>query len=630
MNKMLSVIAITILLVLTSMIIPPVLGVKIGASEESNIIYVDDVAGEGLDNPPENFTSIQDAINNASNGDTIYVYNGTYIENIVVNKSITLVGEDRDSTIIDGNATGDVLSICVDYVNVNGFKIRNSGSDIFSNYDAGIDIRANFSHISYNEIVFNNGYGIILMGGIPGNYYADIHDNLIFKNNFAGIYLIHTNHSNICKNTVSGNNVGIVIAYVSTNNMIKNNTISNSSEYSIGIFSNNNIISNNEIIDSLDCLNESRGIYASLINQIEISDNNIINNIGGIYLSKVTNSTIFKNIVSNNEWGIYMQEDSQNNTIFENNITSNNMEGVCLTNSSVDNLLYHNNFRCNTVHANDTGNNSWDNGVEGNYWDDFDNESEGAYDNNTDGIVDSPYNISDGDNKDNYPLMEPYVYVNHAPETPSAPVGPENGFTGVSYEYEFNAIDPDGDMLYFIIDWGGGIPVQYGSFNSETTIEIPHIWVLNGIYNISMKAKDINGAENNWSENLTVNITTKALEPKLNISFAMLGICFGKIRANIYNSGELDCKDVEWEINVSKALTGKKIASNNGTDDINSGEILFIHTGLNSIKRRFGLVDVTVTAKVDGYEFKQSNRGIVFGRFFFHIALHFKIGNILF
>ena len=60
-----------------------------------NTLYV---GGSG----PNNYTSIQDAIDNASDGDTIYVYSGIYYENVVINKRINLIGEDRNGTIIDG------------------------------------------------------------------------------------------------------------------------------------------------------------------------------------------------------------------------------------------------------------------------------------------------------------------------------------------------------------------------------------------------------------------------------------------------------------------------------------------------------------------------------------------------
>jgi len=70
-------------------------------------IYVDDDGGA-------DYTRIQDAIDNATEGDTVYVFNGTYYENIVVNKTINLIGEDRspwNASVIDGGGSGDVVHV---------------------------------------------------------------------------------------------------------------------------------------------------------------------------------------------------------------------------------------------------------------------------------------------------------------------------------------------------------------------------------------------------------------------------------------------------------------------------------------------------------------------------------------
>src|SRR4030042_2566389 len=57
------------------------------------------VGGSG----PNNYSRIQDAIDNASNGDTVYVFNGTYYERLAIYSEINLIGENRDNTIIDAN-----------------------------------------------------------------------------------------------------------------------------------------------------------------------------------------------------------------------------------------------------------------------------------------------------------------------------------------------------------------------------------------------------------------------------------------------------------------------------------------------------------------------------------------------
>ena len=76
-----------------------------------------------------NFTTIQSAITAAVDGDTIFVYNGTYLENVLVNKCLTLIGEDKNTTIIDGMGGGYVVYIDTDWVNITGFTVTNSGNN---------------------------------------------------------------------------------------------------------------------------------------------------------------------------------------------------------------------------------------------------------------------------------------------------------------------------------------------------------------------------------------------------------------------------------------------------------------------------------------------------------------------
>jgi pectin methylesterase-like acyl-CoA thioesterase len=67
------------------------------------------VGGSG----PGNYTKIQDAIDNASDGDTVFVYSGKYEErDIIVNKSISLIGENKETTIVDGNQKRDIYNCC--------------------------------------------------------------------------------------------------------------------------------------------------------------------------------------------------------------------------------------------------------------------------------------------------------------------------------------------------------------------------------------------------------------------------------------------------------------------------------------------------------------------------------------
>ena len=86
---------------------------------DGSILYV---GGSG----PGNYTHIQDAIDNATNGDTVYVYNGVYLENVVINKSLNIVGQNKTTTIIDGGLNDDVISISADWVSIRELTIKNS------------------------------------------------------------------------------------------------------------------------------------------------------------------------------------------------------------------------------------------------------------------------------------------------------------------------------------------------------------------------------------------------------------------------------------------------------------------------------------------------------------------------
>ena len=92
---------------------------------EAGIIYV-----------PDDYPTVQKAINAASSGDTVYVRSGTYNEDIVVNKTISLVGENKETTCIYGHGGRIAVYVEADSVVVTGFTIKSSGGQ----YDDGIDL----------------------------------------------------------------------------------------------------------------------------------------------------------------------------------------------------------------------------------------------------------------------------------------------------------------------------------------------------------------------------------------------------------------------------------------------------------------------------------------------------------
>jgi len=398
-------------------------------NEIESIEYNFTIQGVRNINTGEKFKTIQAAINAANDGDTIFVYSGIYYENVVINKSITLVGEDRNTTIIDGNYNGDVVYITADWVNISGFTIRNSGGWL----NAGVKIYYANDVTIKNCNISNNYYGIWLDYSNNNSIY-----NCNISNNGDGISLgtefdSSSNNNSIYNCNISNNDAGIYVD--SSNNSIYNCNISNN-DAGIQLWpsGNNNSIYNCNIIS-----NNWDGIYACESSNNEIYNCNISNNGDGIWLNSSSNNEIYNcNITSNNYWGIYAYayysynnsiyncnisnnddgirlSSSNNNEIYNCNI-SNNVYGIWL-NSSSNNEIYMNNFMDNSNNVNSyNSSNTWHfpepityayNGNTytnylGNYWDDYNGS-----DDDNDGIGDAPYYI-DEDNNDYYPLMQPW------------------------------------------------------------------------------------------------------------------------------------------------------------------------------------------------------------------------------
>jgi len=93
------------------------------------------------------------------------------------------------------------------------------------------------------------------------------------------------------------------------------------------------------------------------------------------------------------------------------------------------------------------------------------------------------------------------------PEKPQRPEGPTRGKPGVEYTYTTTTTDPDGDQVYYKWDWDDGSYSDWlGPYNSGTTATGSHSWSVLGTYDIKVKAKDIHGAQSDWSDALTISI----------------------------------------------------------------------------------------------------------------------------
>ena len=162
--------------------------------------------------PIYDFSKINDAITYANESDIIHVYNGMYSENIVINKTITLIGESVGSTIIlSANANKNTIEVLTDYTNISGFTIKNLGGSY-----ACLQLNlANFCQIYNNRL--ENGENSIYLINSNDN---EIKDNTV-ENNKNGIYLWTSNTNTIRNNKIQNNDIyGVFISSSSSENTI--------------------------------------------------------------------------------------------------------------------------------------------------------------------------------------------------------------------------------------------------------------------------------------------------------------------------------------------------------------------------------------------------------------------------
>ncbi len=156
---------------------------------------------------PDDYQTIQEAIGNATAGDTVFVKKGIYKENVIVDKSVSLLGEDSEETVIEGQVYGYgpfcTIRIQANNVEISGFTITGTltgiatdgnpygckiiGNNIEDNFDTGIFSNGENADISGNNITDNHGYGIEFAEGC---YNSTVHENNIMRND-VGVELLN-------------------------------------------------------------------------------------------------------------------------------------------------------------------------------------------------------------------------------------------------------------------------------------------------------------------------------------------------------------------------------------------------------------------------------------------------------
>jgi len=183
-------------------------------------ITVDDDGGA-------DFESIQDAIDAANDGDTIRVFAGAYNENVIIRKTLNLVGNGSEETTIDGGEDGDVVEITADRVNMSGFHVTGSG---YRRY--GIKIESDYNLIFKNNCS-NNGFGMHL-----DNFsHNTITNNTCSSNDYNGIFMKYALDCTIVNNTCLFNYFNSIYFQYSSNITITNNTCSSTNSDGIHVSS---------------------------------------------------------------------------------------------------------------------------------------------------------------------------------------------------------------------------------------------------------------------------------------------------------------------------------------------------------------------------------------------------------
>jgi len=169
------------------------------------------------------YAEIQEAIDadETLNGHTIFVESGTYYENVIVNKTLSLIGEDRDTTVINGQRMGMVIGVVSSNVTVSGFTTMNATTGIYLYQIAYTRIEGNCIRDCYQGIYSGSSFCNV----IRGNTISSI---MLVSDSGVGIFLRESDDNAIMENTIILNEwVGVELSNSSDNELCHNNFVDN-------------------------------------------------------------------------------------------------------------------------------------------------------------------------------------------------------------------------------------------------------------------------------------------------------------------------------------------------------------------------------------------------------------------
>lgn len=529
---------------------------------------------------------------------------------------------------IEGIPVGQLILANCTHVNIIKLQIENT--------DVGIEVAYSINTQMIDNDILNNDDGVRLHSSSNSN----ITGNSISPSDGYGILLYSSNNNTLTKNNVLSSMNGIRLDFSSNNNIKGNNVSDHIAGIYLGDSSLNDIIDNNissngagiglirALYNKISCNNVSNNSYG--IKHLPSSNSNIImnnnvslNNIYGIYIDSSSDNNITNNNISYNGnpatggGGIYLMS-SSNTNITRNSVSNNWDDGIYLDSSS-NSRIYHNNFIDNTDQAfDDMNDNIWDDGYPsgGNYWSDFDEPSEGAYDDylgpdqdvlGSDGKVDlgppaggkNPY-VIDADSQDNYPLINPPV--DNWPPTITNLQPPDTSTTNnttpiISADYS----DPSGINVSSVLLEVDGIDVtSFATVTASGVSYIPITALPDGVHIVYLEVKDnvSNLAMATWSfiVDSAPPVITNLQPPDasiMNNSTPMMG-------ANYSDPSGINVSSVLLKVDDIDVTPSATITANNVTYTPGTALLDGIHTVYLEVRDNVNnLATVTWTFSVD-------------------------------
>ena len=353
-----------------------------------------------------NYTRIHDALDNASKADTVYVYSGTYYENIVIEtEGLTLTGENKyNTTICSRNAAENTTKINALDVTIQGFTIENAtGSNTLWD-TSGIFICSSNAVIKDN-LICDNRLGLCTLSIV---YNVTICNNIFLDDGMLFGNYLHTPSNpdvtmdcflyNVYNNTINGkplyyfknqnnfivpDDAGLVILSNCSNVTIREAYFSRCNFPIMLNYCYNCIVENNIVEDSYgeimtmrseNCTFQNNtidkiifGVCLDQKSKNNIIKNNIVTNSNGgvVVMMESSNNVVYGNTFYNNNLGIGLRQGAHNNKFYRNSIEHNGI-GLFLTGEPYDNSIENNTFMKNSLLVQSIGKTK--NYYNNNYW----------------------------------------------------------------------------------------------------------------------------------------------------------------------------------------------------------------------------------------------------------------------